>query len=202
MKKKLLFALTLALLTTLVVTAPAFAYTGVTGTVVDGYGNPWTHGGDVIIYNTTASNIAAACSVQPGPGPGTGQFNCVYGADTIPGGIGAPIGPPPANGDQMTIIIDLDCSFSNNNPPPGDGTCTGGSATGKMVMMDYEEAFVGLLFIPFDAGYINTETGPNAVTLAGTSAESPNVWLPAVLGVVALVGAGGVALLLRRRRVA
>ena len=51
-------------------------------------------------------------------------------------------------------------------------------------------------------GYVETGTGANAVTLAQADAESPSMWLPVALAVVALVCAGGVVLLLRRRRVA
>jgi len=51
-------------------------------------------------------------------------------------------------------------------------------------------------------GNIYTDTGPNVVTLADTSAGAPNAWLPVALAAVAVVAVGGAVLLLRRRRVA
>jgi parallel beta-helix repeat protein len=52
-----------------------------------------------------------------------------------------------------------------------------------------------------NAGYYFYGTqDPTALTLANVTAESPNVWLPVAMAVVALVAVGGALLLLRRRR--
>jgi hypothetical protein len=50
---------------------------------------------------------------------------------------------------------------------------------------------------------LNAGTGaPTVVTLSDVTAESPNLWVGVALAALALVGVGGAALLLRRRRIA
>jgi hypothetical protein len=174
MKKKLSFALVAALLATLVIATPALAYCDpVTGTVLDSKTSaPWAYGGTVTVWD---------CSDIDGT-PLGGPQAFANGSFSVPVS-GAPAFPP----GYLCIEIEFTDPGTGYGPPdtkweviPSTGA---GSATCPL-------------------GNIYTDTGPNIVTLAEAEAGSSNVWLPVALAAVALVGAGGVVLLLRRRRVA
>lgn len=168
MKKKLLFALVIALLATLIVAAPAFAWTSVYGQCIDSDTlQGWAYGGTVTVYG----DVTGALPGATGPLAGDGTFNIPLPPEPLPDNtlyivITYGAGPQGTPGTYIRTIPDI---------PTGAG---------------------------YNLGYIKTETGPNAVTLAGASAQSPGQWLLAALAAVALVGVGGAVLLLRRRRIA
>jgi hypothetical protein len=199
MKRKLLVALGLAVVVSLAVAAPALAYSGVSGIVINSLDlQPWTYGGEVWIVNNTTGDIEATCRLNTTTGAiedGSGG-SCDYGDSTLTGVSVNADATAPASGDQMEVVIDFGCSVD------GAATCPSGSppsGTPGFSSTPYTESA-----IPFvrNLGYIKTGTGPNAIVLADVTTQSSNVWLPAALAVVALIGAGGVVLLLRRRRVA
>jgi hypothetical protein len=167
MRKKLLFALVIALLTTLIVAAPAFAWTSVYGQCIDSATlQGWAYGGTVTIYGDVSVGAIAS-----GPLAGDGTFNIPLPPEPLPDNtlyivITYTAGPQGAPGTYIETIPDI---------PTGTG---------------------------YNLGYVHTDTGPNAVTLADVNAQSPSQWFLAALAAVALVGVGGAVLLFRRRRVA
>jgi hypothetical protein len=194
MKRKLSVALGLAVIASLAVATPALAYTGISGTVIDSKTlQPWTHGGDVWIVNNTTGSIVATCAVDSSGhitdgGAGNNNGVCEYGEDYL--GVGSLV--TPAAGNQLEVVIDFSCTTS--------GACSGGSqGTPGFSSNPYTESPIPLLR---NLGYIKTGTGPNAIVLADVTAQSSNLWLAVALAAVALMGAGGAVLLLRRRRTA
>ena len=189
MKKKLLFVLTIALLATLTIATPAFAFSGIEFHVYDAVTlDPW---GDsdgqsyrIYIWGSSSGELLDSGPFTTGPGtdPESLDFICSYGGACPPSTTGADTLGTPSTGETVTIYIIL----------------TGTTGNPSTIIKTYQQP-------PVDLGdYViseNSGTGPNAITLAGANIESPNVWLPA-LAVVALVGVGGIVLLLRRRRVA
>ncbi|MFN2270448.1 MAG: hypothetical protein ACK2US_06405 [Anaerolineae bacterium] len=167
MRKKLLFALATALIATLIVAAPAFAWTSVYGQCIDSATlQGWAYGGTVTVYGDVTAGPIASGSLA-----GDGTFNISLPPEPLPDNtlyivIIYNAGPLGAPGTFIETIPDI---------PTGTG---------------------------YNLGYIKTDTGPNAVTLADASAQSPSQWLLAALAAVALVGVGGAVLLFRRRRVA
>jgi outer membrane protein assembly factor BamB len=186
MRKKLLLILAIVLFGVLAVAIPVFAYNAVTGRVIDSATlQPWTHGGQVFILNESTGAMISTCDLQL-----TGVFTCTYGDDDV--GIGTGV-VSPTTGNTVRIIIDYSC------PVPG-GNCTGPYNPSPPGNTEHTYTELAFLEGPADVGSLKTGTGPNVVTLTDANAESPNVWLPAMLAAVALVGVGGATLLLRRRR--
>jgi hypothetical protein len=173
MKKKLSFALTIALIATLVIATPAFAaYDTVTGTLLDSMTqSPWTHGATITVHDCgNWSTLGTTSTIDA-----NGTFTVTS--------LSAPTDPP---GYLCIEIVFNDPPGPNPAPDTKwDVTQSGSGQSGT-----------------YNIGNIYTDTGPNAVTLADTSAGSPNVWLPVALAAVAVVAVGGAVLLLRRRRVA
>ncbi len=166
MRKKLLFALATALVATLIVAAPAFAWTSVYGQCIDsGTLQGWAYGGTVTVYGDVTAGAIASGSLAA-----DGMFSIA-------------LPPEPLADNTLYIVITY-----TSGPLGTPGT--------------YIETIPDIpTGIGYNMGYVKTDTGPNAVTLVQANTKSPNVWLPA-LAIVALVGVGGVILLLRRRRVA
>lgn len=167
MKSKLVTAFFLFLALALLMPSSAFAYAGVTGSVIDSKtSQPWAYGGDVWVLNMANGDIIATGALTA-----SGTFSIAYGADGL--GVGS-LGPAPVSGNQVKIIIDFTCSQSGDcgglgpapNGNPGNSEFT------------YTEAPIpGYLH----AGYIKTGTGPTAIkleslTVAPTDSASPS-WL-------------------------
>lgn len=172
------FALLFALILALSVTTPVFAYTGVTGQVIDTIDNGgWTWGGDVVILNSMTGSIIATCMLDgTGNIVGPGGTLCQYNVSNALLPFLSLV--PPAPGELIIVYIDFNCGIS--------GTCSGGSVgTPASIFFPYPEATSAL---PFDVGQLMTGTGPNAVKLSGmSSASSLGVAL-----VLALVAGGSV----------
>jgi hypothetical protein len=180
MKKKLLIALVVVLLATLITATPTFAwYSSVSGTVLDSTTahSPWTHGGTVTVRD---------CSTWASLG--TGPISTSDGTFSV-GVSGAPTNPP----GYLCVEIAFTCS---------DPECVSTPPTKWLIIQSLASDDDEGDYSPPPSGNIYTDSGPNVVTLAEADTGSPNAWLPVALGVVALVGAGGAVLLLRRRRVA
>lgn len=169
MRKKLLFALATALIATLIVATPAFAWTGVSGVCIDDLTlQGWASGGVVEVYGSSSGLIASGpLSMAAGH---EGEFNVTWTPETADTTLYIVIkyntGPQGTPGTYIEDIPNI----------PGAGN--------------------------YYMGYIKTDSGPNAVTLADVNAQSPSQWLLAALAAVALVGVGTAVLLFRKRQVA
>lgn len=187
MKKKLLFALIIALLAILIVTAPVFAFNGIQFNIYDAVTlQPWgtTPGQTYRIYvygSTSAQLLDTGVLSPPPPGDPVLNFTCSFGGACPPGA--ATLLGMPSVGETVTVYIIL----------------TGATSNPSTIIRTYQQP--PNLGVPFVISQ-NTGSGPNVVTMAGANAQSPAWWLPVTLAVVALVGVGGVVLLLRRRRIA
>jgi hypothetical protein len=188
---KKLTVIVAVLLMSLVVVTPAFAYAGVDGQVIDSLDkNPWTYGGEIWVYNTSTGAVYATCVLDA-----TGDFDdagdpspdglCDYGDNAL--GYGT-IAAAPGFGTSITILIDYTCSSGSGCSPPANGT------PGNYSHQYNEAPPPGY----YNTGYIETGTGPTAITLVNATAASANVWLPVGLAVLALAVVG--AVVVRRRR--
>ena len=193
MRTKIAFAalVVATLLLALAVTATSFAYTGVTGRVVDSeFLGRWQWGGDVYIVDGDG-DIVSTCEVSQAPGT-RGDFLCTYGDDDIgstPGFVG---GSPDTN--PVTILVDFTCTVSGN--------CTGGpDGTPKTNQVTYEELPVPVVY---NAGFIRTGTNPTAITLTGFATEGggTNLLLIAAAGAVILLAALTLVAMRRRKSIA
>ncbi len=173
-------ALLIALILSLGLVAPALAYDGVTGTVIDSKtSSPWQYGGDVLIVDRDTNMIVATCMVElltgkiiGAPGPNS----CDYGSNVLfePSGSDPnPFGTPPV---PMEVIIDFSCAIS--------GSCSGGPlGTPAPIILHYDEA-APLSSLLYPLGNVPTGTGPLAVQLSGMSGAS-SLAVALVLAVVA-----------------
>ena len=100
MKHKPILLLTILLIALMVTPTPAFAYSGVTGRVIDGStGSGWTHGGSVLIINDTQGSIAGSGSLNP-----DGTFSVSYSI-------------PPSLDNELYVYITL-TPGSEGTPDP------------------------------------------------------------------------------------
>jgi len=163
-KYKVLFIL----LATLFVFTTASAYSGITGTIQDAYGDPWKYECWVYAYRkgvgTTYIPISTPCNIDP-----------------IDGSFEIPFTTIPNNNDWVVVVIDFGSGGEGIPSPYATEFKQDTSQSGD-----------------FDLGVINTNTGPNAIVLQDLTAASPgaNPWLAAfiVVGALALVSGGMVAL--------
>ena len=185
MRKKLLFALVIALLTTLIVATPAFAFNAIRFQIYDSVTlQPWgTSAGQsyrIYVYGSSSGPLLDT-GVLTTPTAPVLNFTCAYGA-ACPPGYGTTLGTPSAP-ETVTVYIIL----------------TGTVDDPSTVIKSYQQPPINLGTYTINE---SSGSGPNAVTLAGAKAQSPSQWLLAALAAVAPVGVGGTALLLRRRRIA
>jgi hypothetical protein len=171
MKSKLITAFFLFLALALLMPSSAFAYAGVTGSVLDSKtSQPWVYGGDVWVLNVANGDIVATGALSA-----SGTFSIAYGDDDL--GVGS-LGSAPVSGNQVKIIIDFTCSQSVDCG--GLGPAPNGNPGNSE--FNYTEAPIpGYLH----AGYIKTGTGPTAIKLesltvspAGSTSTS---WLALVV---------------------
>ena len=194
MKNKL-YLVIIVVMIAMVLPIPAYAYSGVEGDVLDSFTlQPWTHGGEVFVLNLNTGALIATCAllIADAPPLEVGDFQCIYGTDGL--GTGATLGPPPANSDQVRVIIDYTC-------PVIPANCTGFADPPA----NTEYTFTELSFLTSNAntGSLQTGTGPNAIELVDfsvTTQSSSNTWLPffLLIGSVALVS--GAIILIRKRK--
>ena len=185
MRKKFLFALATALIATLIVAAPAFAFSAIRFQIYDSVTlQPWgTSPGQsyrIYVYGSTSGPLLDTGTLTTPTDPVL-NFTCAYGA-ACPPGSGTTLGTPVAP-ETVTVYIIL--SGTVDDP--------------STVIKSYQQPPINLGTYTINE---SSGSGPNAVTLAGAEAQSPSQWLLAALAAVALVGVGGTVLLLRRRRIA
>ena len=180
MRKKLLFALVTALLATLIVATPAFAFSGIQFTVYDAVTlQPWAQSYQIYVWGSdSGGRTLMNTGVIAAPPPL--NYTCAYGGACA----GTTLGTPVAG---ETVIVYIVLMGSVGNP--------------STIIKSYQQPPPGINLGTYVINE-NSGTGPNAVTLTGANAESPSQWLLAALAAVALVGVGGAVLLFRRRRVA
>jgi hypothetical protein len=128
----------------LFIATPAGAFNGVSGHAFDGYGNPWIHGGQVLVFNNTTGQLVASGDLVTGDPANNGRFDFPY-TQTTHGGNGT----APLQGHSMSVVIVYN---------------DGGVGTPLQGQQDYTE----LTFIPgrYSAGDFDTGTGPSAVTFS------------------------------------
>lgn len=166
------FAVLLVLLLALVMVMPTYAYSGVSGSVYDNYGEPWQHGFTVYLIGTVSGS--ANQQLHPAGGyvisAGTSTFNVAF--DTIPD-----------DGTDVTVVI----VFND-----------GGEGTPRV--QQYRNEFTQFSFITdaYSLGNIDTGTGPLAVNLDSFGGGATNS-LPIVAG-LGLVMLAGVSIFALRRR--
>jgi hypothetical protein len=185
MRKKLLFAFATALIATLIVATPAFAFNGIDFHVYDAVTlDPWgTTAGQsyrIFVWGSVQGQLLDT-TVLTTPTDPVLDFTCAYGGACPPGYATTLI--QPNLGEVVTVYIIL--SGTVDDP--------------STIVSSFQQP--PNLGVPFVISQ-NSGTGPNAVTLAGANAQSPSQWLLAALAAVALVGVGGAVLLLRRRQIA
>jgi hypothetical protein len=131
---------------------PAAAFSGVQGRAFDGYGDPWTHGGQVYVFNNTTGQLVASGDLVTGDPVNNGRFDFPY-TQTTNGGNGV----APLQGHAMSIYIVY---------------TDGGVGTPPLAQRDYTE----LAFITgrYSAGNFDTGTGPSAVTLNSIGVATGN----------------------------
>jgi hypothetical protein len=204
-----LIALMGGLVLTLLAVRSVAAFSGVSGTVVDGKTNSgWQYGAEVAAYQLNApfgplgSTILAA----------NGSFVLTYGTDTL-GICGGPcIGPQ--HGAQIVLVINFRCDLNTGNGTrpdhtfSDDGNCPvsqtlGGSPVpleglpgGISYFYFEDEGLTGL----HNAGNLATNTGPTSITLrnfnAGASGGTPVL----LVAMVFLLVGGASIIAVRRRR--
>lgn len=169
MKKKLALLFTLVLL--LVMVAPSFAWNGVSGTLIDSVDkDPWLFGGDVWIVNNTNGNILGTGTLAA-----NGTFNIAFGTDGLVCGCVTNVS---ANGDALEVII---------IPNPGPNGAPG--VASKTFTQNPIPA-------RYATGYLETGTGPTAISLQGFGGTSN---LPLVAGLMVVLMAGVTFVAIRRR---
>jgi len=174
-----------ALLTVIVLLAvtviPAFAYSGVSGTAYDFYGNPWQHGGTVYIIGTTVNGgtntLIGSTALSTSPGT-YGQFAFSWA--------GLLANDQPTDFTNVSIVI----VFNNGG-------------LGTPPTQQYTNQFTQFTFIPgsYSLGNVDTGTGPTAITLDGITTGSQSS-LPLIAGLTALALAGVSLVAIRRRNAA
>jgi hypothetical protein len=178
MKKKLLLALSLALLASLVIATPTYAFSGIEFHVYDAVSlDPWgtTAGQSYRIYVWGSSSGALMdTGTLTTPGDPVLDFTCSYGGACA----GTTLGTP-STGETVIVYIIL----------------TGTTGNPSTVIREYQQPPVDLGNYVISA---NSGTGPTAVTLSGTSAQAPSQWMLAAL--IAL-GVVVTPFVLRRRRI-
>ena len=147
-------------------TEPAEAWTGIVGEAIDSVDkDPWVWGGDVYVVNESTGDVVATTTLD-----GNGAFSVAYGDD----GLGCScVGAAPVDGDRVTVYILFN---SGGGGTPGTGS------------ISFTEAPIAEVY---NVGYIQTGTGPTAITLQAVT-TAPATTAPFVLaGIVLFRALGG-----------
>nr|WP_290665334.1 hypothetical protein [Ardenticatena sp.] len=191
--RRVLFGLLVVLVSFLSIFAVSVdAYNRVQGQVIDSVNKEgWTYGGEVWVYD---SNTGAVCAT--GTLDSQGGFSLALdGSEDFLGQGTTSCTTATNNGNTLVILIDFTCSVFPSNcgsPPKG----TPGTITHSFTQNP--------LPVTYNAGYLETGTGPNSITLeifSGSAAtETSRLPVGALVGAMLLSAAGVVALVARRRR--
>ena len=174
MKKATVFLAVVILLALMIM--PTFAYSPVTGSVIDSItSQPWQYGGEIYISGSVSNLLAG-----PVPLPVNGNFSIPITA--IPG-------------ETITVVIDFTCAATPANciDPPGDYP-----PPGTNTVCSFTELAIP---IPFGCGFIETGTGPTAVSLQDFGTSTSNLPLLGI-GFVVVALAGITFVTIRRRQTA
>ena len=197
MKNKFFFLLAVVFIAAMIFPTSAYAYTRVQGSVIDSLNLVgWAHGGEVWVFDS-AGNICGTGVLgiaEPNTGVLMGGNPLTPGIDITSGNFDDNLGQ--RTGDctgPTTVLVDFTCGM-------GVASCTAPVSNPGTYTVDFAQ---NPLPIPFNAGFIETGTGPNAIELVDfsvTPQASGNTWLPFVLliGSVALVS-GAVAVIRKRK---
>jgi hypothetical protein len=187
MKKELLLVTALAAGFLLAFATVAFAaHTGVMGKLWDNAdpATTWEYGAQIVAAECNAAGDMSGEYYGCDNADVTGTFSFTWGTENcadVSGGMDTP-----GSGDYVCLYIMW-----------GDGP----AGTPSDTQTD-PKPYIQFVTRHMDFGNIQSGTGANAVTLTDVAAQSPGQWVLITLAIVALVGVGGVVLLLRRRRIA
>ncbi len=174
-----LFAILMMMATT------AFAFSSATGSVIDSKDKqPWRYGGEVWVYDTASGDICGTTILDA-----NGQFSVRLNGTQNDLNAGTLHDCTNGyNGNTLEILIDFNCGMGVGtcNPPNGYPGTNSTQFTQNTIPVAY------------NAGYIETGTGPTAILLDNFSAQSSVQW-PLIAGVALLALAGGGFAVARRK---
>ncbi|GEM_PF-3270295 len=182
----------------LAVPVQVYAYGGVQGQVIDSKNkDPWQYGGEVWVYVVSTGDVCATGRLNPTDG----TFNlALNGTDDVLGyGTTADCTTGAFAGQTIEILIDFTCSFKGSY---GGSTCNPPSGYPATAQVQFTQ---NALPITYNAGYIETGTGPTAVTLesfSGTTVTPSNRLVAVAAGLlgVAVMALTAITLRAGRRR--
>lgn len=190
MRRVITLSLMIVIVSLVVLAGPVSAFKGVQGQVIDSKTKQgWQYGGEVWVYDTSSSAICATGLLDANGGfslslDGTSNALGVSTVDCRTG----------YNGATFEILIDFNCSM-------GVGTCNPPAGTPGTIQHQFTQNPIPATY---DAGYLETGTGPTAITLevfSGSAAtDTGRLPVGVLVGAMLLSAAGVVALVARRRR--
>lgn len=173
-----------------------YAYNKVQGQVIDSKNkDPWQYGGEVWVYVVSTGDVCA-----------TGRLNATDGKFNLNlDGTSNALGYSPVvnctqavyNGETIEILIDFICSYAG---PYGGSTCNPPNGYPATKSVQFTQNGIP---ITYNAGYIETGTGPTAVTLetfSGAAFTGVNRLIIALGGLLGLGLLGLVFPVIARRR--
>ncbi len=164
-----------------------YAYTSVQGQVIDSKNkDPWQYGGEVWVYDVNTGNVCATGRLDPSDG--TFNLNLDGSSNVLSYPSTTDCTDAAYNGKTLEILIDFTCSYSGTY---GGSTCNppNGYPATKSVQFTQNG-----LPIVYNAGYIETGTGPTAVTLETFSGAALTMSNRLVAGLAGLLGIAVLAL--------
>ena len=176
MKKLTVFFVIGAFILSLWMASPAAAYSGVQGRAFDSNGQPWVHGGQVLVYNQTTGQLVASGNLVTGDPTNNGRFNFPY-TQTTHGGNGI----APLQGHNLTIYVSYN---------------SGGTGTPAIASHDYIE--ITIITGRYNAGNFNTNTGPTAVSLSAQHATTTHTSTTLLVALALVLGSASYIALRQR----
>lgn len=188
MKSKVLSALLAVIMVSVMFVSPAFAYATVQGSVIDSLNlDPWSYGGEVWVYNPSTGDVCGT-GVLSASGTFTIALNGSQDDLGYGGLVNCRVG---MNGQALEILIDFTCGMSV-------ATCSAPYGSPATATRQFTQ---NGLPIAYNAGYIETGTGPTAIQLQGFGGGN-TMTVTVAAGATALLLAGVTFMALRRRKVA
>lgn len=184
--KRIAFKSIILLAILMMVTATAFAFGSVQGSVIDSKdSDPWIYGGEVWVYDTASGDICGTGTLNA-----SGQFNIKLDGTQDDLGAGGTVDCTAGyNGSTLEILIDFTCAM-------GVGTCNAPNGTPATNSVQFTQNAIP---VPYNAGYISTGTGPTAIRLDAFSAQSGIQWNLVAAGGLLVLAAGGFVIARRKQ---
>jgi hypothetical protein len=207
-----LIALMGGLVLTLLAVRSVAAFSGVSGTVVDGKtGDPWLYGAEVAAYQLNAPFGPLGSTILD---LSNGSFNLVYNVDLLGICPPAPAGcvPKEANA-QIVLVVNFKCDLQSE-PTHDYGQTRPDASTPALPHCPVDGDLGPLVGLPGGisyfykedggpdphfAGNLVTNTGPTAIALRSASA-GPGGGMPVLLIATVFLLVGGASIIAVRRR--